>query len=306
VLVLLSGWAFLAGGFSRPLHVSRVVQITHSGRVALGDGIAADSSRIYFTQRSGGNFSLVQAPVQGGAAQPLPMVPSLHSPEVLDISPDHSQLLMAARSGTQDDRPLYLVSTAGGPVRSLAGLSGSSAAWSRDGRAIVFSHGSSVFRVNPDGTGCRKLLSTPDRADGVRWSPGPGTNMLRFALSRNDLRPRMLWEAHADGTNLHLLAISGWNTNLQWSDTDDNGIWVASGEYYVFRSRRGQVTSIWAILDRVRVRDRRDREREVSPLVRATDAVLVDNTAMGIEETARLIVMLAHEREKELTAAARK
>jgi cytidylate kinase len=30
--------------------------------------------------------------------------------------------------------------------------------------------------------------------------------------------------------------------------------------------------------------------------VRAKDAVLVDNTAMGIEETARLIVFLANER----------
>ena len=51
-------------------------------------------------------------------------------------------------------------------------------------------------------------------------------------------------------------------------------------------------------LQEVRERDKRDRERKVSPLVRAKDAVLVDNTAMGIEETARLIVVLAQEREK--------
>jgi len=69
---------------------------------------------------------------------------------------------------------------------------------------------------------------------------------------------------------------------------------------------KGEAFTLEEVLEEVRVRDRRDREREVSPLVRATDAVLVDNTAMGIEETARLIVMLAHEREKELTAAARK
>jgi len=53
-------------------------------------------------------------------------------------------------------------------------------------------------------------------------------------------------------------------------------------------------------------RDKRDRERKVSPLVRADDAVLVDNTAMGIEETARLIVLLASERQKEATASAGK
>lgn len=49
------------------------------------------------------------------------------------------------------------------------------------------------------------------------------------------------------------------------------------------------------VLQEVRERDQRDRERKVSPLVRATDAVLVDNTALGIEETARLIVFLARE-----------
>ena len=49
----------------------------------------------------------------------------------------------------------------------------------------------------------------------------------------------------------------------------------------------------------VRERDKRDHERKVSPLVRAGDAVFIDNTAMGIEETARLIVMLAEERKKE-------
>ena len=58
------------------------------------------------------------------------------------------------------------------------------------------------------------------------------------------------------------------------------------------------------VLEEVRERDKRDRERKVSPLVRAADAVLVDNTAMDATETARLIVMLASERERELAAAA--
>jgi cytidylate kinase len=46
----------------------------------------------------------------------------------------------------------------------------------------------------------------------------------------------------------------------------------------------------------VRERDRRDREREMSPLVRAADAVVVDNTAMDGEETARVIVLCAREK----------
>ena len=62
---------------------------------------------------------------------------------------------------------------------------------------------------------------------------------------------------------------------------------------------KGERITLPEVFDEVIERDKRDRERKVSPLVRAADAVLVDNTAMGIEETARLIVMLARERDKE-------
>jgi cytidylate kinase len=46
-------------------------------------------------------------------------------------------------------------------------------------------------------------------------------------------------------------------------------------------------------LEEIHERDRRDRERSTSPLVRASDAVVVDSTAMEPEEVARLVVMLA-------------
>jgi cytidylate kinase len=52
------------------------------------------------------------------------------------------------------------------------------------------------------------------------------------------------------------------------------------------------------VLEEVHERDRRDRERKMSPLVRAADAVVVDNTAMDAEETARVIVLLAKEKAK--------
>ncbi len=67
---------------------------------------------------------------------------------------------------------------------------------------------------------------------------------------------------------------------------------------------KGDKLTLEEVLVEVRERDRRDRERKVSPLVRAADAVLVDNTAMDAEETARLIVMLAQERQKELPSTA--
>jgi CMP/dCMP kinase len=69
---------------------------------------------------------------------------------------------------------------------------------------------------------------------------------------------------------------------------------------------KGHSIPLAEVMEEVHERDRRDRERKVSPLVRAADAVLVDNTAMGIEETARIIVMLVKDREAQAASAGRK
>jgi cytidylate kinase len=73
------------------------------------------------------------------------------------------------------------------------------------------------------------------------------------------------------------------------------------GEY---RSREGENSAAGSLtlaqmIEDVRARDQRDKERHVSPLRRAPDAVYVDCTAMDAEETARLIAMLARERQGE-------
>src|SRR3984893_16691489 len=59
---------------------------------------------------------------------------------------------------------------------------------------------------------------------------------------------------------------------------------------------KGEEIELDQVLADVRQRDRRDRERKMSPLVRAADAVVVDNTAMDAEETARVIVLCAQEK----------
>jgi len=59
--------------------------------------------------------------------------------------------------------------------------------------------------------------------------------------------------------------------------------------------QKGDQIDLARTLEEIRERDRRDQERESSPLVRAADAVVVDSTAMEPEEVARLVVLLAHE-----------
>jgi len=59
--------------------------------------------------------------------------------------------------------------------------------------------------------------------------------------------------------------------------------------------QKGDAIDLARTLEEIHERDRRDRERKDSPLVRAKDAVVVDSTAMESEEVARLVVMLAKE-----------
>jgi CMP/dCMP kinase len=73
---------------------------------------------------------------------------------------------------------------------------------------------------------------------------------------------------------------------------------VRAERRWMEHQEKGELLTIEEVLAEVRERDKRDRERKVSPLGRAADAVLVDNTAIDAEETARLIVFLAHQRQK--------
>ena len=78
----------------------------------------------------------------------------------------------------------------------------------------------------------------------------------------------------------------------------DASVEVRAQRRWLEHQQKGDKLSLSQVVDEVHERDLRDRTRVTSPLVRATDAVLVDNTAMDPEETARVIALLAREREK--------
>ena len=59
---------------------------------------------------------------------------------------------------------------------------------------------------------------------------------------------------------------------------------------------RGQRADLNQVLREVVERDRRDMDREVSPLRKAEDAVLADTTGLDLEESFRLLLGLVRER----------
>jgi hypothetical protein len=184
--ILAGGLAFefWLGAFAPAPRVSQVVQLTRTGRVEIGGGLASDGSRIYFTERTGGHWALAQVSVKGGIPLPLPLTQPIFQPNILDISPVRSSLLVSGQPGDGDDRPLWIVPVMGGLARRVGDVLGSAGIWSRDGRRIIFVRGPALFEVNIDGTDCRKLLDTRNEvAETLRCAPARGPDVLRLSMS---------------------------------------------------------------------------------------------------------------------------
>jgi cytidylate kinase len=77
----------------------------------------------------------------------------------------------------------------------------------------------------------------------------------------------------------------------------DADVEVRARRRWMEYEQKGTPTDLSKMIEEVRERDHRDRDRAASPLRRAADAVYVDCSAIEAEEVARLIVMLARERE---------
>jgi serine/threonine protein kinase len=216
--------------------VLRTVQLTNTNRPK--SGVVTDGSRLYFIE---GQSSLSQTSVTGGETFPVPnSLEDTGFSNVFDISPDGSVLLMNTARGTSLDGPLWSVPVLGGSPRRLGNLEGHSGAWSPDGKQIAYCKGNGIFLAKGDGGEPRQLLPAAGTASDIRWSPDG--SILRFTLSDPKTNNRSIWQASADGRNLHPL-LPGWN------DAPDEccGKWTPDGRYFVFQARRDATADLWAL-----------------------------------------------------------
>jgi len=236
VVAALSLWLNLRS----PLAVPRVidsVQITkderrkedtlHSALCLLSDG-----SRLYFTESLPEGAALMQVSTQGGETARIAL--TLENPEVYDISPVRSELLVAAGAikGVDSERPLWIVPLPVGPPHRVGDILAHDACWAPDGHHLVFVNDKDVFIAKPDGSEVRKLASAASYTTGIRFSPD-GTR-LRFTVrgGRTQIGQFDIMEVAADGTGLHGLPIHGFG-----------GGWSANGKYYFYLTDR----DIWVL-----------------------------------------------------------
>jgi Tol biopolymer transport system component/DNA-binding winged helix-turn-helix (wHTH) protein len=234
---------------SPPPKVLRLTQLTYTGRVEPYIRILNDGARLYFLQRYGGKWSLMQVSVRGG--DPVPLTTPFPFTNLFDISPDKTELLIGGSSEPVQEEPAWIMPVTGGPPRRLGDVAAHDAACSPDGRQIVYARADRLYLISREGNDSRELVRAQDIPTLVRWSPSGRT--IRFTVTDSKTSFNSLWEVSVDGTGLHRL-LPGWNTNLvNFGDGDLGGEWTRDGKYFFFRSSRGgSGSSLWALREDAR------------------------------------------------------
>ena len=225
-----------------PPRVLSTTQITNDRRAKLPP-ILSDGSRLYFTAGSYFDALPYGVSVRGGESFPL-SVP-LKNARLLDISPDHSDLLLGMYLGQGFSADLHrgqlwIAPLMGGLPRRLGDLSGGDAAWSPDGQHIVFAEDRRLDVASADGTGRQRLVTLSGTPSSPRWSPDG--KRIRFTLSSSESAIG-IWEVYATGGNLHALL-------PKWREPHCCGVWTPDGRYFVFQTTGKKIDTIWALREK--------------------------------------------------------
>jgi len=233
-------WFWLA----RPLPLPRVtgmVEITHDGRPKYGGDdtslaqtappTLSEGSRLFF--EDGGPY---QVSAKGGDAVPLVLQTKGN---LLDITPDHNEFLTCVGNplgqGSKGCQ-LWGEPVLGGSPHRLGNLMVDEAAWSPDGRQIVYTKDRALHLASRDGTDLGTIAAVPGQPFRPRWSPDGRS--IRFSLSAGSGKPTRLWRVQKDGTGLQRL-LPAWNPS--WNMCCGN--WTPDGRYFIFEGNQ----RLWAV-----------------------------------------------------------
>jgi len=249
-----------------PPRVKGVHQITHVGTIAFNQSLLVSGSRIYFLDGENGESQLRYASLDDGSI--FPVEKPFAKAELHDISPSGNELLIGEITPgvplTIWERTLWRLPVPSGTPRRVGSVFADDAAWSPDGRTIVYTNESeqSLNLVDADGSNPRKLVSLPGRPLKPRWSPDG--RLIRASVIDPKGGGISLWQVDASGHNV-TRTLPGWSSpSRAWP-----GRWTRDGGYFLFTGSQGGTRNIWAL------RDRRDvlRRSRTEP-VQLTDGPL--------------------------------
>jgi len=245
--VVLAFAAVLARPLVPPPRVTGIHQITHIGTVVSNQNLLVSGSRIYFMVGEKGESQIRYVSLDDGSifpvAKPFPRM------ELDDIFPSGNELLLGEIAQgvplTEWRRNLWRWPVPSGTPRRIGNIFADDAAWSPDGRTIVYANESdqSLDLVDADGSNPRKLASLPGRPFRPRWSPDG--RLIRTSVFDPKAGGISLWQLDASGRNV-TRTLPGWSSpSRAWA-----GRWTGDGRYFLFAGLQGDRRNIWALRDK--------------------------------------------------------
>ena len=215
------------------------VKLTNSARADAYGRVLTDGARLFFLERHGHRWVLMQIPASGG--EPQPFANPFENTRLLAVSPDASEVIVAPFKQRDELLPLWLMPSVGGVTARLGEVTAFDAVFAPEGRAITYSTGEGIFQVGRDGLKPKQLVKMNGWLLGLAWSPD--AKVLRFEARTADGGSSRIWEVRHDGSGLREV-LPDWGQDT-WQA---NGRWTADGRYFLFTGARpGKAEAIWVI-----------------------------------------------------------
>jgi Tol biopolymer transport system component len=223
-----------------PVRVLDIVRVSHNTKLDPWGRVNTDGARLFFMERAGDHWNLMQVPATGGDA--VPFSETYRNMRVVSISPDRSQFLASTFAARVPDLPLWIVPIVGGPPRRVGNIKADDAIFTPDGREITFNGPDGIYQCERNGANVRKLVSLPGRSSHPAWSRDG--QRLRFTLFDEIAGTNSLWEVTSEGENLHPIVLGS-----PFGVHDRSGRWSPDGRYFFFESTQGDNQTVWVVRD---------------------------------------------------------
>jgi DNA-binding winged helix-turn-helix (wHTH) protein/Tol biopolymer transport system component len=239
-LLVLSGavYALLALSTRPTIYgASNFWKVTHSGTEKTP--FTTEEERIYFFESRGDKTFFTQISVNGGEELNIPASVNV-LPYQADVLQDQLVYLDGNWADSGDPKigaQVWIRHLPAGTPLQVPNIRCNSVSWTRDGH-LMCTMGGEFRIVDRQGQLVRTLFSLKHVASRAHLSPDEKT--VRFDLARdNDVfKGWDIWEARADGTNLHPIA-----PDLQTCC----GSWSTDASLYVFQAWNGDRWDIWGL-----------------------------------------------------------
>jgi Tol biopolymer transport system component/DNA-binding winged helix-turn-helix (wHTH) protein len=204
--------------------------------------LAVEGSRIFSSAIDQSHIILLESDIDTGMSRQLHVPAEVQEPEIDDISPDGTKLLIRSHSGAElqeAEQPLWVVPTNGGSAFRVGNIQSHDATWSAGGK-VLYATGNRLETVSPEGGPSKLVAEVAGRAFWLRLAPDGKT--LRFTIVDSQQNTTSLWELRGDGHGARRLVFG--------NNVPENvccGTWTSDGKFFVMQGTHNGNTDLWEL-----------------------------------------------------------